>query len=160
MLCTHKTTILCQFGLFCHKLTTISPPILSHFWWELYQNGVAERRIHELQEMTRVMLIHTIKRWPGVVTIHLWPYAIRMANQAYNAMPLTSHANKQSPNKIFDNSVVDINQKHWKPFDVQLMYSNLSSKGPREYTQNGMPDLKPASTWGNPQSTIETWHWF
>ena len=37
VLCTHKTTILCQFGLFCHKLTTISPPILSHFWWELYQ---------------------------------------------------------------------------------------------------------------------------
>ena len=24
MLCTHKTTILCQFGLFCHQLTTIS----------------------------------------------------------------------------------------------------------------------------------------
>ena len=33
----HKTTILCQFGLFCHQLTTISPSILNHFWWELYQ---------------------------------------------------------------------------------------------------------------------------
>ena len=33
----NKTTILCQFGLFCHKLTTISPSILNHFWWELYQ---------------------------------------------------------------------------------------------------------------------------
>ena len=33
----HKTTILCQFGLFCHQLPTISPPILNHFWWELYQ---------------------------------------------------------------------------------------------------------------------------
>ena len=66
--------------------------------------------------MTRAMLIHDTKRWPGVVTIHLWPYAIRMANQAYNATPLYSHTNKQSHNKIFDNSVVDINQKHWKPF--------------------------------------------
>ena len=36
VLCTHKTTILCQFGLFRHKLTTISPSILNHFWWELY----------------------------------------------------------------------------------------------------------------------------
>ena len=36
MLCTHKTTILCQFGLFCHQLTTISPSIFIHFWWELY----------------------------------------------------------------------------------------------------------------------------
>ena len=32
----HKTTILCQFGLSCHQLTTISPSILNHFWWELY----------------------------------------------------------------------------------------------------------------------------
>ena len=58
------------------------------------------------------MLIHAAKRWPGVVTIHLWPYTIRMANQAYNATPRNSHTNKQSPNKIFDNSAIDINQKH------------------------------------------------
>ena len=81
-----------------------------------HQNGIAERRIRELQETTRAMLIHATKRWPGVVTIHLWPYALRMANQAYNATPLNAHLNKQSPNKIFDNSAVDINPKHWKPF--------------------------------------------
>ena len=81
-----------------------------------HQNGIAERRIRELQKTTRAMLVHDTKRWPGVVTIHLWPYAIRMANQAYNATPLNSHTNKQSPNKIFDNSAVDINLKHWKPF--------------------------------------------
>ena len=81
-----------------------------------HQNDIAERRIRELQEMTRAMLIHATKRWPGVVTIYLWPYAIRMANQAYNATPLNSHMNKQSPNKFFHNSAVDINQKHWKPF--------------------------------------------
>ena len=34
----HKTTILCQFGLSCHQLTTISPSILNHFWWELYHS--------------------------------------------------------------------------------------------------------------------------
>ena len=62
------------------------------------------------------MLIHATKRWPGVVTIHLWAYAIRMANHSYNATPLNSHTNKQSPNKIFDKSTVDLNPKHWKPF--------------------------------------------
>ena len=81
-----------------------------------HQNGVAERRIRELQETTRAMLIHATKRWPGVVTIHLWPYALRMANHAYNSTPLHSHMDKQSPNKIFDHSAVDINPKHWKPF--------------------------------------------
>ena len=40
VLCMHKTTILSQFGLFCHKLTTISPSILNHFWWELYQDAM------------------------------------------------------------------------------------------------------------------------
>ena len=81
-----------------------------------HQNGIAKRRIRELQETTRAMLIHTSKRWPGVVTIHLLPYAMCMANHAYNTSPLSSHKDKQSPNKIFDNSTVDINQKHWKPF--------------------------------------------
>ena len=82
-----------------------------------HQNGIAEQRISELQEMTRVMLIHASKRWPGVVTIHLWPYAMRMANQSNNSTPLSSHTDKQSPNKIFDNSAVNINPpKHWKPF--------------------------------------------
>ena len=46
MLCTQKTTILCQFGLFCHQLTTISPSILNHFWWELYH--YTQRSIHTL----------------------------------------------------------------------------------------------------------------
>ena len=36
---------------------------------------------------------------------------MRMANQAYNTSPLASHTDKQSPNKLFDNSAVDINQK-------------------------------------------------
>ena len=81
-----------------------------------HQNGIAEQRIRKLQETTRVMLIHASKRRPGVVTIHLWPYAMRMANQAYNSTPLLLHTDKQSPNKIFDNSAVDLNQKHWKPF--------------------------------------------
>ena len=36
----HKTTILCQFGLFCHQLTSISPSILNHFRWELYHAPV------------------------------------------------------------------------------------------------------------------------
>ena len=32
-----QDNILCQFGLFRHKFTTVPPPILNHFWWELYQ---------------------------------------------------------------------------------------------------------------------------
>ena len=121
-----------------------------------HQNGIAERRIRELQETTRAMLIHATKRWPGVVTIHLWPYAIRMANQAYNATPLNAHINKQSPNKIFDNSAVDINPKHWKP---QRMYSKQNFKERRVSTQNGMRGPVQEFTLDNHRSTTEMWPW-
>ena len=94
-----------------------------------HQNGIAKRRIRELQETARAMLIHASKRWPGVVTIHLWPYALRMANQAYNATPLLSHTGKQSPNKIFDNTAVDINQKHWKLFGCSVYVLKAELQG-------------------------------
>ena len=54
VLCTHKTTILCHFGLFRHKLTTISPSILNHSWWELYH-----RRTVELRFSWECVLSHT-----------------------------------------------------------------------------------------------------
>ena len=121
-----------------------------------HQNGIAEQRIRELQETTRAMLIHASKQWPGVVTIHHWPYAMRMANQAYNSRPLSLQTDNQSPNVIFDNSAADQNPNHWKPFGCPA-YSRRSSKGQWEYTQNGMPGLEPASTWGSPRSTTEMW---
>ena len=34
--CVRTRQHLCQFGLFRHNFTTVSPPILNHFWWELY----------------------------------------------------------------------------------------------------------------------------
>ena len=79
--------------------------------------------------MTRAMLIHASKRWPGVASIHLWPYTMRMANQAYNAMPLSSPTGKQSPNKIIDNSAVDIYRKHWKPFGCPVYILKAELQG-------------------------------
>ena len=35
-----QDNILCQFGLFRHKFTTVSPPILNHFRWELYHKAL------------------------------------------------------------------------------------------------------------------------
>jgi hypothetical protein len=52
-----------------------------------HQNGIAERRIRLLQDMARTMLIHAHSRWPEAITTHLWPYAVRMANDALNATP-------------------------------------------------------------------------
>ena len=39
-----------------------------------FQNGVAERRIRELQDHARCMLIHANRRWPEAITPSLWLY--------------------------------------------------------------------------------------
>ena len=45
-----------------------------------FQNGIAERKIRELQELTRTSLLHATARWPRAINTHLWPYALRTAN--------------------------------------------------------------------------------
>ena len=104
--------------------------------------------------------MHATKRWPGVVTIHLWTYAIRMENQAYNATPLNSHMNKQSPNKSLIIQRLTSIRNTGSPLDVKLTYSDQSSKGLQAYTQNGIVELEQESPWSNHRSTIEMWHWF
>ena len=38
-----------------------------------HQNGVTERQIRDLQEMTRTMLIQAARQWPQCITANLWP---------------------------------------------------------------------------------------
>jgi hypothetical protein len=64
-----------------------------------WQNGVAEKRIRDLSENARTMLLHAQRRWPDAVTVNLWPYALRMANAVYNDVPLKGA--QQSPLEIF-----------------------------------------------------------
>ena len=52
-----------------------------------FQNGRAEKRIRDLRESARTSLHHAMSRWPGVVDLHLWPYALRYANDVHNLMP-------------------------------------------------------------------------
>ena len=41
-----------------------------------FQHGVAEKRIRDLQEQVRKMLLHAKARWPTAITINLWPYPL------------------------------------------------------------------------------------
>jgi transposase InsO family protein len=81
-----------------------------------HQNGVAERRIRDLQEMARTMLIHAHRRWPSAITANLWPYAIRMANDAINATPNLKDKEGRTPLEVFANTQVASNPKHWHHF--------------------------------------------
>ena len=52
-----------------------------------FQNGIAEKRIRDLTERARTSLLHAVSRWPSAVTINLWPYALRFANETQNSTP-------------------------------------------------------------------------
>jgi len=81
-----------------------------------HQNGIAERRIEELQVMARTMLIHAHRRWPSAITANLWPYAIRMASDAMNATPRLQDLNHATPVELFAKTTVVSNPKHWHHF--------------------------------------------
>lgn len=63
-----------------------------------HQNGRAEARIRRLQELTRTQLSHAKRLWPQEVSINLWPYAMRLANESINATPnLNDRPQNRSP---------------------------------------------------------------
>ena len=97
-----------------------------------HQNGVAERRIRTLQEMARTMLIHANKRWADSITTNLWPYAIRIANDAINNTPNMATKSKLNPIEVFTNTKVVGNPKHWKPFGcpAYVLNDDLQAKKP------------------------------
>ena len=97
-----------------------------------HTNGKAERRIRELQEMARTALIHAHKRWPEAINAHLWPYAIRHANNCINATPSLQDKHLRSPLQLFTRTMVEVNKKHWKPFGapVYVLESELQANKP------------------------------
>jgi hypothetical protein len=80
-----------------------------------FQNGLAERRIRELTDHARTMLIHAQKRWPSAITAALWPYALRQANELLNGTP-NIQIQEKVPIAVFAKTDVAPNPKHWFSF--------------------------------------------
>jgi len=55
-----------------------------------FQNGIAEKRIRDLQEIARTILTHAQNRWKGVIHVSLWPYALSEANYVMIHLPSDS----------------------------------------------------------------------
>jgi hypothetical protein len=66
-----------------------------------HQNGRAEKKIRDLQELARTMLLHARQRWPTAITTNLWPFAIRMANDISNLTPILRGDDHVSPLELF-----------------------------------------------------------
>jgi Reverse transcriptase (RNA-dependent DNA polymerase) len=66
-----------------------------------HQNGRAEKKIRDLQELARTMLLHARQRWPSAVTTNLWPFALRVANEVSNTTPILKLDEHISPLELF-----------------------------------------------------------
>jgi hypothetical protein len=94
-----------------------------------FQNSVAERRIRQLQDLARTMLIHASRRWPTAIDSHLWPYALRYANDMFNNTPYKLN-NNESPMGKFSGSKVEFNPKHAHTFGCPVyVLDNVLQQG-------------------------------
>ena len=48
---------------------------------------MAERRIQEIQNMSRAMLVHVNNKWPQSITVQLWPFAMAYSETCLNTTP-------------------------------------------------------------------------
>jgi len=62
-----------------------------------HQNGIAKRRIRQLQDQARSMMIFAQLRWPTCITTALWPYTVLMASQSINDSPSLQNEVRRSP---------------------------------------------------------------
>ena len=76
-----------------------------------HQNGKVERRIRDIVDQARTMLLHAAHRWPDAVSATLWPYALLHAVRIRNHMSTMSKG--ETPMSIFSGSEVKGNV-FWK----------------------------------------------
>ena len=92
-----------------------------------HQNGVAERTIGILRDEARVALWHAVFRWPSMLLLNLWPYAIRNAAEIRNSLP--SSDSGLSPLEMYSNFSVGTNFNDFHTFfcPVYQLHSDLAS---------------------------------
>ena len=89
-----------------------------------FQNGMAEKRIRDLQDQATTMLMHAESKWPDVITANLWPYALREANESLNSTP--NKMTGKIAHQMFSNTDTPIMVRHFHPFGCPTYVLNDS----------------------------------
>ena len=99
------------------------------------------KRIRDLREAARTILLHAVARWPEAASIHLWPYAMRYAVGIRNQ--LEGKRDGSCPLGRFSQSDVSSNMKDFHTFGcpVYTLKSGLAS-------EDGIPHWQPRSRIG------------
>ena len=76
-----------------------------------FQNGIAEKKIHDLQEQTRTMMLHALCKCSSMLSIHLWPYGLHTANDICNST--LNKGSDISPIELFSGVAMRPKLKHY-----------------------------------------------
>ena len=87
-----------------------------------HQNGIAERRIQDLTDRARSMLVNAHHHNP-FATDNLWPFALRHASAIDRTLP--KKANTKSPLEIFTGVAVRPKTNHFHPFGCPVYVLNV-----------------------------------
>ena len=79
-----------------------------------FQNGIAKKKIQDLQETTRTSLLFALHKWLHMLSIHLWPYAMHMANKIMISTP--TKEGDESPLELFSGINILPKSKHFHTF--------------------------------------------
>ena len=80
-----------------------------------HQNGKVEKRIRDIQDNSRTMLLHDESRWCHAIIRNLWPYAMRTAVTNRNETP-KRNIDGLSPLEVFSSTRVTSNMNNKHPF--------------------------------------------
>jgi hypothetical protein len=76
-----------------------------------------ERRIRDLKEQSRTMLIHAEHHWPNAVNTSLWPYAMCSACIIFNDSPTLKRSHKdRTPDEVFSGINIAAETRHHHTF--------------------------------------------
>ena len=79
-----------------------------------FQNGIADRRIRDLQERPRTSMLYAMNKWKKMVIINLWLYAMRHANDVANTTPRKKQ--ELSPLELFSGVQIAPKLRHFHAF--------------------------------------------
>ena len=105
-----------------------------------HQNGMSERKIKYVTLISRTLLLHAIRYWPEYITIMLWPFAAKCAQERMNNLHVD--INLQTPYmKFSDTKAVNVQLKNYHTFGfpVYILYLIL------QYNPKGVPKWEPRS---------------
>jgi hypothetical protein len=111
-----------QTTLFDNPAKKDNKPFLSAVQNAHWQNGVAEKRIRNLQDAATTSLLYAQRRLPDAMDQSLWPYALQHVNDVHNNTLLRGR--KYSPLELFANVLIAPQLRHFHHFGAPAYVLN------------------------------------